>query len=152
MVYDDGDHSTEICPNASSALLSSVVFLSSSDPAICCSFHIYPSRFGPGTLHVLKLWVSIQNINFKCCSPKSQNPKAMLPLYVEVPQSYRCTDICNTPVYRVDSPKMHKCWGKTSGPPGNFLILLDQVLTRPSLGITYRGAEFYLYISTFQLC
>ena len=43
--------------------LNSIVFLSSSILAICCSFHICPSQFGPGNLHALKHWVVVRNIN-----------------------------------------------------------------------------------------
>lgn len=48
---------------ASPARLNFVIFLSSSIPAICCSFHIRPSEFGPGTSHVWKLQISVRNIH-----------------------------------------------------------------------------------------
>lgn len=48
---------------ASPAPLNFVIFLSSSILAICCSFHIRPSEFGPGTSHVWKLQISVRNIH-----------------------------------------------------------------------------------------
>lgn len=48
---------------ASPARLNFVIFLSSSIPAICCSFHIRPSEFGPGTLHVWKRQIRVRNIH-----------------------------------------------------------------------------------------
>lgn len=60
---------------ASPALLNFVIFLSSSILAICYSFHICPSEFGPGTLHVWKLQISVRNIHLSISSVVCHNDR-----------------------------------------------------------------------------